>query len=103
MAERPVVGVRYCGGCNPRYDRVAALRALSGQCPGVEFAPAAPGQQLTLLLCGCSAQCARRDDLTGEVLTLWSPEQFSRAAHRLQSLERSPHPWTGKPSINSAP
>ena len=81
-----MVGVRYCGGCNPRYDRVAAVRRLEEQCPNVRFLPAGPGQELTLLVCGCSAQCAGREDLDGAVLTLWSPEQFDQAAGRLQAL-----------------
>ena len=86
MADRPVVGVRYCGGCNPRYDRVAAVRKLEEQCPHVRLLPAGPGQGLVLLVCGCSAQCAGREDLDGEVLVLWSPEQFDQAARRLQTL-----------------
>lgn len=86
MAERRQVGVRYCGGCNPRYDRVAAARWLAEQCPQADFVPARPGLPLTVLLCGCSAQCPRRDDLDGEVLSLWRPEQLEQAARRLQTL-----------------
>ena len=86
MADRPTVGVRYCGGCNPRYDRVAAVRNLEVRCPHIRLLPAGPGQGLVLLVCGCSAQCPRRDDLDGEVLSLWRPEQLEQAARRLQTL-----------------
>ena len=64
--------VKYCGGCNPRYDRVAAVRKLEEQCPHVRLLPAGPGQGLTLLVCGCSAQCADLTGLTGrKVRRLW--------------------------------
>ena len=53
MADRPTVGVRYCGGCNPRYDRVAAVRNLEARCPHIRLLPAGPGQGLVLLVCGC--------------------------------------------------
>ena len=56
--------VKYCGGCNPRYDRTGALAELKAALPGVRFVPAAPGQaaDALLVLCGCTARCA---DLTG--------------------------------------
>ena len=37
------VGIKYCGGCNPRYDRVAAARRLEAAFPGLTFTPARPG------------------------------------------------------------
>lgn len=54
------VGVRYCGGCNPRYDRVALARRLEAACPFARFSPARPGSDWDVLvvLCGCSACCA---------------------------------------------
>ena len=58
MADRRVVGLRYCGGCNPRYDRVAAVERLRAQLPAVELRPAAPGQEIVLVVCGCPARCA---------------------------------------------
>ena len=30
MADRRQIGVRYCGGCNPRYDRVALVKRIGG-------------------------------------------------------------------------
>lgn len=82
-ADRPVVGVRYCGGCNPRYDRVAAVERLRARFPNLKFCPAAPGQDLILVVCGCTAQCAGTSDLDGELLFLCRPEDFQAAARRL--------------------
>ena len=85
-ADRPVVGLRYCGGCNPRYDRVAAVEQLCAQFPGLDFCPAAPGQALTLVVCGCAARCADTSDLDGELLYLCRPEDFQNAVRRLTAL-----------------
>jgi len=70
------VGVRYCGGCNPRYDRVAALERLRRRHPEATFFTAAPGVPMDLLLvvCGCSACCASVSDLD------LPPERVFRAA-----------------------
>lgn len=58
------IGIKYCGGCNPRYDRVAYVRTLAGRYPDAVFSPAEPEQDydVVLVVCGCSAQCA---DVTG--------------------------------------
>lgn len=60
MADRPQVGVRYCGGCNPRYDRVALVKRLEGFFPGAEFVPAQDGTSYpaALVIYGCPARCA---------------------------------------------
>ena len=50
MADNCQIGVRYCGGCNPRYDRTGALAELKAALPGVRFVPAAPGQAADALL-----------------------------------------------------
>ena len=69
-----IVGVKYCGGCNPRYDRVAFVRALAERCPEARFVPAWPGERYDRLLvvCGCHARCADYATIksTGGVLTV---------------------------------
>ena len=40
MADRRQIGVRYCGGCNPRYDRVALVKRIGGFFPEAEFVTA---------------------------------------------------------------
>ncbi len=54
------IGVKYCGGCNPRYDRVAYVQTLASRWPDAVFEPAQPGQvyHRVLVVCGCPAQCA---------------------------------------------
>ena len=51
--------VKYCGGCNPCYDRRAAVRALEERL-GEPLPPARPGVDYDelFIICGCPAQCA---------------------------------------------
>lgn len=88
MAYRAPVGVRYCGGCNPRYDRVEAVRRLGELLPGGAMAPAAPGQRGTVVVCGCAARCAGVDGLTGPLVYVTGPEDLGPAAEKLSRLLR---------------
>lgn len=88
MADRLVVGIRYCGGCNPRYNRVEAVKALERECPEVLFVPADGKQQLNALICGCSAQCVFRDDLQGMCLSLHRSEDFANFLAYIRTLEK---------------
>ena len=65
MADKAQVGVRYCGGCNPRYDRVALVRRIGDFFPEAEFVTAQPGVKYpaVLVVCGCLARCADVSDL----------------------------------------
>lgn len=88
MTERPVVGVRYCGGCNPRHDRTAAVRQLQTRFPALRFLPAAPGQPVVLVVCGCSVQCADVSGLDGTLIWLRDSPELDSAAGQL--LRRFP-------------
>lgn len=78
------VGVRFCGGCNPRYDRGETYRELQESLPGVVFAYLVPGRSYDgyLLVCGCQSQCAGRSEMDKElpVFVLTSPEEIKEAA-----------------------
>lgn len=46
-------------GCNPRYDRVAAVKELQQRHPEWKIEPAGEGgQEYILVVCGCTAVCA---------------------------------------------
>ena len=66
MSHEVKMGLRYCGGCNPRYDRVALVKQLQQSLPGIRFelADADAEHAAVLLVCGCSAQCVGLSDLT---------------------------------------
>ena len=82
MAERMTVGVRYCGGCNPRFDRVAAVRRLAAACPRAALEGAEPGRiyDLLLIVGGCPACCAGREGLEGRArVEIRREEDFDQA------------------------
>lgn len=59
--------VKYCGGCNPRYDRTALVRCLEEKLDAV-LLPAEAGNSYDELyvICGCSARCADIRQLQAE-------------------------------------
>ena len=86
------VGIKYCGGCNPRYDRAAAVRRLHAALPGAAFVNAVPGQRYDALLvvCGCSARCAGLHGLeSSRVVLLCREQDIAPAAKELTTLQRS--------------
>lgn len=51
--------VKYCGGCNPRFDRLACARRLERQL-GFPLEAAREGERYDRLyvICGCTSRCA---------------------------------------------
>ena len=54
------VGIKYCGGCNSYYDRVALVERIADRLAGkVEIVPLDHGQiDLVVAVEGCSTACA---------------------------------------------
>lgn len=64
------IAVKYCGGCNPRYDRPGFRTRLEARLAGrAEFVNAsAEGPfDLVLVVCGCTAACADHRTLEGRL------------------------------------
>lgn len=59
------IGVRYCGGCNPTYDRVAVVKRLQKLLPEYTFTAAQPGTpyDAVLVVSGCPTACTGTGDL----------------------------------------
>ena len=90
MAGKPVVGIRYCGGCNPRYDRVALVKRLMSFFPDSEFVPAqkATAYPAVLVVHGCPSRCADVSGLTvpaGGMISLCGFEDLLPAREKLKS------------------
>lgn len=66
MPERVEIGVRYCGGCNPRYDRVAVVKRLAALLPDCAFVTAERGKPYpaVLVVYGCPSRCTSVEGLT---------------------------------------
>ena len=60
------IGVKYCGGCNPRIDRSALVRKIGRLMPSesrlVMESPSDPWD-VGILVCGCPVACADRPEV----------------------------------------
>lgn len=90
MREAPRIGLRYCGGCNPRFDRTAFVRKLKDDFPALLFtyAEADVLYDAILVVCGCTAICASRDGLRSRTkpCIIISEADYPAAAALLHSL-----------------
>ncbi len=84
------IGVKYCGGCNPRYDRGRAVRELAAEFPQHTFLfDTEQYCPLWLVVNGCPAACCSSGELrAAEIVSVSDPEGLGRFRQRL--LNRSP-------------
>ena len=63
------VRVKYCGGCNPRYDRAGLVRRMREDFPGASVVydetPSGEEIDVVLVVCGCPVRCASHGELRG--------------------------------------
>lgn len=60
------IGIKYCGGCNPRYDRGAFFSRLKKEVEEkneFEIAVKDTVYDIVIVLCGCTSCCADHSDL----------------------------------------
>jgi 4-hydroxybutyrate CoA-transferase len=75
------IQVKYCGGCNPRYDRTDLIRRIREDFPGINIVyetPSPEGADFVLVVCGCPVRCASHEGLRG-LLGKWiisSPDEY---------------------------
>jgi hypothetical protein len=80
------IGLKYCGGCNPEYDRVAVVRHIEERLQGtVEFVEPEPENEtieLILAVEGCGTACADLSAFQGmairTITSIEDAEQFIR-------------------------
>lgn len=61
------IGIKYCGGCNPRYDRTNVIEQLKKDLPGSDAFLAEPFADMdyVVVVCGCKSACALIDGFEG--------------------------------------
>jgi hypothetical protein len=85
------IGVKYCGGCNPEYDRVALVRYIEESLRGeVEFvSPESEEVALVLGVEGCSTACADLSAFQGlEIRKITSIEDAEKFMKEMRARQR---------------
>ena len=79
------IGIVFCGGCNPEYDRVLCKEEMMKLHPNLHFEPAIPQKayQYLLVFCGCRTRCADLSRLTGTPLYISAEDEFLQVHHFL--------------------
>ncbi|MCI7146084.1 MAG: hypothetical protein MR991_06580 [Clostridiales bacterium] len=83
-------GIKFCGGCNPRYDRGAAGREIRSRLENedIEFVNATEDEKLDNLLVigGCSACCAScsQYDVNDETFKMWEENHIDKIVELLR-------------------
>ena len=58
------IAIKYCGGCNPRFDRAGFVGRLVDRFPEIVIVPSdAVEPWLSLVVCGCLSCCAGHEDM----------------------------------------
>lgn len=55
------VGIKYCGGCNPRFDRISAMEKFKDKNSDITFESLDIHKKYdkVMLICGCERTCLR--------------------------------------------
>ncbi|CAK7005555.1 MAG: hypothetical protein DELT_00219 [Desulfovibrio sp.] len=84
------IRVKYCGGCNPRFDRKAVAAEIRAACPEAEVIESHVDGPVDLVtvICGCPATCASHDDLQGEhgKIVISSEEESEKVLEAVKDL-----------------
>lgn len=84
-------GVKFCGGCNPRYDRGDALNTIKKHFAGkVDFVIAQEGHTYDCLLIigGCTNCCAsfKQYSWKTQYIKMWDKEHFDSVVEAIENL-----------------
>lgn len=85
-----LIGVKFCGGCNPRYDRGKALEAVKRGTNGdAEFVIAEEGREYDTLLIigGCTNCCASSSQYKakGETIRMWDEDHIQTIINTIKN------------------
>ena len=63
-----IIGLKYCGGCNSRYQRGRAVKRLKEQFPCHEYVTAQDKERcdIWIIVCGCQRACADDGNLKAD-------------------------------------
>lgn len=87
-----VIGIKYCGGCNPVYDRGRRVRSFMEDNPAHEYVTSDTGRvcDVWMVVCGCSRRCVDTKGLKAvrKLALLWDEESFGRLEQKIRDMAR---------------
>lgn len=86
------IGIKYCGGCNPRYDRTREVKKLMKNFPDETFTyhPEDEPCDVLLFVCGCQTGCAAQSDLKAQkTFPIRSPREAVKVTKELKEWQES--------------
>lgn len=87
-----LVGVKFCGGCNPRYDRGKAFETIKKRLQGkAELVIAEEGKEYDFLLVigGCTNCCASYSQYKAknESILMWDETHIDNVIEKIEKWE----------------
>lgn len=83
-------GVKFCGGCNPRFERGEVFRNIKKEIEQIEFSYASEDEcyDILLVIGGCQSCCASYEqyEVKGDVYKLWDISQVDVIKEKLAKL-----------------
>ena len=75
------IGIKFCGGCNPAFDRVAAVERIKRELEGkAEFVPLNnETAEMVLAVMGCGNACAELGEIKGKQIILITEDKEADA------------------------
>lgn len=83
-------GVRFCGGCNPRYDRGMAFQEIKNNIINIDFEIAEENTEYDVILVigGCTSCCASYKQFNSkEVIKMWQKDHIQNIISRIEQLD----------------
>jgi hypothetical protein len=87
------IQVKYCGGCNPGYNRSGLVGRIAKDFPEFNILcemPAGEKADFVLVVCGCPVRCASHEELWG-LSGKWvisSPDEYPLLYKELHKVEQ---------------
>lgn len=85
------INIKYCGGCNPRFERSEIVQKLKASYPSYTYViNSRENTDAVIILCGCGAACAGVTDCYGAYgrFVLWKESAWEALCDFLSSIDR---------------
>ncbi|MCB2296092.1 hypothetical protein LGK95_21825 [Clostridium algoriphilum] len=92
------IGIKYCGGCNPTYDRtevVSRLKKHLSEGDSVETIKQGIIYDIVVILCGCNRACANYDNLEVIYEKIFITSEYD-SAKLFETIDKIKHLQSGE-------